>query len=103
MTRASPAYTNWTAGELSDRLDGRTDLTRYHNGAQKLENFVGHPAGGAVRRPGTKYVHECKVSANAVRLIPFEFNTTSANTYVLEFGNTYFRIFRDGGIVSEGG
>ena len=103
MTNVSPAYTNWTAGELSDRLDGRTDLTRYHNGAQKLENFVVHPAGGAVRRPGTKYVHECKVSANAVRLIPFEFNTTSANTYVLEFGNTYFRIFRDGGIVTESG
>ena len=36
MTYTSPRYTNWTAGELSDRLDGRTDLTRYFNGAKTL-------------------------------------------------------------------
>jgi len=103
MTYTSPRYTNWTAGELSDRLDGRTDLTRYFNGAKTLENFIVYPAGGAARRPGTKFIHEVKVSANAARLIPFEFNTTSANTYVLEFGNNYFRVYQDGGIVTETG
>ena len=101
MTYTSPRYTNWTAGELSDRLDGRTDLTRYFNGAKSLENFLVYPAGGAARRPGTKFIHEVKVSANAARLIPFEFNTTTANTYVLEFGNNYFRVYQDGGIVTE--
>ena len=103
MTYTSPRYTNWTAGELSDRLDGRTDLTRYFNGAKTLENFIVYPAGGAARRPGTKFIHEVKVSANAARLIPFEFNTTTANTYVLEFGNNYFRVYQDGGIVTESG
>ena len=103
MTYTSPRYTNWTAGELSDRLDGRTDLTRYFNGAKSLENFIVYPAGGAARRPGTKFLHEVKVSANAARLIPFEFNTTSANTYILEFGNNYFRVYQDGGIVTETG
>ena len=103
MTYTSPRYTNWTAGELSDRLDGRTDLTRYFNGAKTLENFLVYPAGGAARRPGTKFIHEVKVSANAARLIPFEFNTTTANTYVLEFGNNYFRVYQDGGIVTETG
>ena len=103
MTYTSPRYTNWTAGELSDRLDGRTDLTRYFNGAKTLENFIVYPAGGAARRPGTKFIHEVKTSANAARLIPFEFNTTTANTYVLEFGNNYFRVYQDGGIVTESG
>ena len=103
MTYTSPRYTNWTAGELSDRLDGRTDLTRYFNGAKSLENFIVYPAGGAARRPGTKFLHEVKVSANAARLIPFEFNTTSAKTYLLEFGNNYFRVYQDGGIVTETG
>jgi len=103
MTYTSPRYTNWTAGELSDRLDGRTDLTRYFNAAKTLENFIVYPAGGAARRPGTKFIHEVKVSANASRLIPFEFNTTTANTYVLEFGNNYFRVYQDGGIVTESG
>ena len=103
MSYQSPKYTNWTAGEISDRLDGRTDLTRYFNGAKTLENFVVYPAGGAARRPGTQFIHEVKSSASAARLIPFEFNTTTANTYVLEFGNNYFRVYKDGGIVTETG
>lgn len=101
--RVSTAFTNFTSGEISDLLDGRTDLTRYTNAAKSLTNFLVHPAGGAARRPGTKFVHEVKSSAVAVRLVPFEFNTTSANTYILEFGNLYFRVFRDGGIVTESG
>ena len=84
-------------------VDGGTDLTRYFNGAKTLENFLVYPAGGAARRPGTKFIHEVKVSANAARLIPFEFNTTTADTYVLEFGNNYFRVYQDGGIVTETG
>ena len=99
--RATTAFTNFTSGEISDLLDGRTDLTRYVNAAKSLTNFVVHPAGGAARRPGTKFIHEVKSSAAAVRLVPFEFNTTTANTYILEFGNLYFRVFRDGGIVTE--
>ena len=99
--RATTSFTNFTSGEISDLLDGRTDLTRYTNAAKSLTNFMVHPAGGAARRPGTKFIHEVKSSAAAVRLVPFEFNTTTANTYVLEFGNLYFRVFRDGGIVTE--
>ena len=99
--RATTSFTNFTSGEISDLLDGRTDLTRYTNAAKSLTNFVVHPAGGAARRPGTKFIHEVKSSATAVRLVPFEFNTTTANTYILEFGNLYFRVFRDGGIVTE--
>ena len=99
--RATTSFTNFTSGEISDLLDGRTDLTRYTNAAKSLTNFMVHPAGGAARRPGTKFIHEVKSSAAAVRLIPFEFNTTTANTYILEFGNLYFRVFRDGGIVTE--
>ena len=32
MAKASPAFTNFTAGQLSDRLDGRTDIAKYANG-----------------------------------------------------------------------
>ena len=50
MAKASPAFTNFTAGELSPRLDGRTDVGKYFNGC-KLQNFVVHPHGGASRVP----------------------------------------------------
>ena len=100
MAKASPAFTNFTAGELSPRLDGRTDLSKYLNGVKKMENLIVHPHGGASRRPGTKFVREVKNSAHNCRLIPFEFNVTQA--YILEFGNEYFRIHKDGGTVVDG-
>lgn len=101
MAKASPAFTNFTAGELSPRLDGRTDVTKYFNGCKKLQNFVVHPHGGASRRPGTIFVREVKNSAHNARLIPFEFNVTQ--TYILEFGDQYFRIHKDGGTVVSSG
>ena len=100
MAKASPAFTNFTAGELSPRLDGRTDLAKYLNGVKKMENLIVHPHGGASRRPGTKFVREVKNSAHNCRLIPFEFNVTQA--YILEFGDEYFRIHKDGGTVVDG-
>jgi len=99
MAKQTVAFTNFTAGELSPRLDGRTDLGKYFNGTKTLENMVVHPHGGASRRPGTKFVHEVKSSAAATRLIPFEFSTTQ--TYILEFGNQYIRFFKDQGIITE--
>ncbi|MDP7260902.1 MAG: ubiquitin-activating E1 FCCH domain-containing protein, partial [archaeon] len=100
MARQTVAFSNFTAGELSPRLDGRTDLSKYFNGVKTLENMVVHPHGAATRRPGTKFVHEVKTSSAQTRLIPFEFSTTQ--TYVLELGNAYIRFFKDSGIITEG-
>jgi len=101
MAQASPILSNFTAGELSPRLDGRTDINKYGNGCKTLQNFVVQPHGGASRRSGTKYVNEVKNSAHNARLIPFEFNVTQS--YILEFGDQYFRIHKDGGTVVSSG
>ena len=101
MAKASVAFADFTAGELSPRLDGRTDLQKYFSGASQMTNLLVHPHGGASRRPGTKFIGEVKNSANAARLIPFEFNVDQ--TYVLQFGPSYFRIVKDNGLVSSGG
>ncbi len=100
MAKQTFAFTNFTAGKLSPRLDGRTDLNKYYNGCKTLTNFTIQPHGGATRRPGTRFIHEVKSSASAVRLIPFEFSTTQ--TYVMEFGNSYIRFYKDKGIITEG-
>jgi len=31
MAKASPPFNNFTAGELSPRLEGRTDVNKYFN------------------------------------------------------------------------
>ena len=100
MAKASPTFSNFTAGELSPKLDGRTELSKYFNGCKKLVNFLVVPQGGAIRRPGTEFVVEVDDSANAGRLIPFEFNVEQA--YILEFGDSVFRIIKDGGIIVDG-
>ena len=83
MAKASPTFSNFTAGELSPKLDGRTELSKYFNGAKQLQNFLVVPQGGATRRPGTEFIAETKASANAARLIPFEFNVTQAYVCLL--------------------
>lgn len=60
MPRLAHAFTNFTAGELSPRLDGRIDLAKYQNGVTNLENFLVHPHGGVTRRPGTEFIAEVK-------------------------------------------
>jgi len=100
MARVAVELTNFTGGELSPRLDGRTDLTKYTSGCATLENLIVYPHGAAARRPGTTFVAEVANSANKTRLIPFEFSTTQ--TYMLEFSNLKMRVFKDSGAVLEG-
>ena len=50
--------------------------------------------GGISNRPGLEFVAECVSGTLATRLIPFEFNTEQ--TYILEFGNLYMRVVKDG-------
>ena len=101
MARVAAQLTNFTAGELSPRLDGRNDLSKYPAGCKTLENIVIYPHGAAARRPGTQFIAEVKTSSAKTRLIPFEFSTTQ--TYILEFGNQYMRVYKDKGQVLSGG
>jgi hypothetical protein len=100
MARVAVELTNFTGGELSPRLDGRTDLTKYSSGCSTLENLVVYPHGSAARRPGSTFIAEVASSANKTRLIPFEFSTTQ--TYMLEFSNLKMRVYKDSGSVLEG-
>jgi hypothetical protein len=100
MARVAAQLTNFTGGELSPRLDGRNDLTKYSSSCKTLENFIIYPHGAAARRSGTTFVAEVASSVNKTRLIPFEFSTTQ--TYMLEFSNLKIRVYKDNGSVLEG-
>ncbi len=99
MARVSTALTNFTGGQLSDRMEGRTDFQKYFSGCKTLENFIVQPHGSVTRRPGTTFVAEVKTSSAKTRLIPFEFSTEQS--YALEFGNQYIRFYKDNGAVLE--
>ena len=94
MARSAPAISTFTAGEISPRLEGRANIEKYLEGLSILTNMIVQPHGGVTRRPGTEYLGEVKNSSNVTRLIPFEFKTS--DTYALEFGDQYMRVFRNG-------
>lgn len=94
MARSALSFTSFTAGELSPRLEGRVDLEKYRNGLSDLTNMISQPHGGVTRRPGTEYLGAVKDSSSATRIIPFQFKTV--DTYILELGDQYMRVYRDG-------
>ena len=73
MAKSAPAFNAFTSGELSEKMEGRTDLEKYFTGARQMKNLLVHPHGGVSRRPGTIFVKEVKSSANATRLIPVSY------------------------------
>ncbi len=91
MPRATAIQSNFTAGELTPRLAARTDLAKYHNGVERLENFLIFPHGGISRRGGTEFVAEVKDVTKTVRLFDFEFS--NIQTYILEIGENYIRFY----------
>jgi hypothetical protein len=99
MSLANAIQTNFTAGEVSPFMYGRIDVNKYFNGAKKLRNMIVKPQGGTVRRSGTRYVNATKTSSKKSRVRKFVFSDVQA--YVLEFGDLYVRIYRNGGIVES--
>jgi hypothetical protein len=83
--------TSFNAGELSARMEGRSDLAVYSAGGREILNLLLTIQGPAVKRSGTEHVAPNKADAVRARLIPFVFNVTQA--YVVEAGPNYFRFF----------
>jgi len=97
----TPGIISFNAGEVSPLLKMRSDFAKYDNACIELENMLVLTQGPVERRPGTKYIAQVKTSGNTTRLIPFEYSKTDA--YILEFGDLYMRVYRNGGQVLSGG
>lgn len=101
MTDLRAYQPSFTAGELSPALWARVDLSKYGSGLKTALNLFIHPHGGASNRAGFEFIGETKDSIRLSRLVAFQFNTEQS--YQLEFGQNYFRVYRDGGVVLSGG
>ena len=101
MPKTLVSVPSFTAGQLSPRMEGRTDFQKYFSAGTTINNFIVQPHGPVARRPGTYFVSEVKDSSKDTRLIPFSFSTTQ--TYILEFGNQYIRFYKDSGQITSSG
>jgi hypothetical protein len=87
----------FSRGEADPELIYRAELELFRSMLAECENFVTLKRGGLRRRGGTKYIDEVKTSSVGAWLIPFEFG--NGQYYMLEFGNSYFRVFTNAGRV----
>jgi hypothetical protein len=101
LMKASPIINSFNGGEISPLLAGRVDLDKYRNSCLTLENFLPTIYGPAVKRPGTRFVAQVKNAAHTTILVSFEFSVSQA--YILEFGDNYMRVYKDGGKVLDSG
>ncbi len=92
---------SFAGGEISPSAYGRSDLEKHRTGLKTCRNFLPQARGAAQNRPGLQHLARAAYDDEdkAVRLIDFQFNTEQ--TYVLEFGDLYMRVWTDGGLVLE--
>jgi hypothetical protein len=102
MGRSVVIKNSFNTGEISGLALGRTDLDKYRNACESLQNYIPLLAGGIQRRPGMRYVANAANQINGqTRLIPFEFSL--AQSYMLEFsGNQSLRFYTNNGQVLIG-
>lgn len=89
-------------GLLSPFFEGRTDLNQYFSSLRKARNWIFRAQGAAYRRPGLRFVAEIKDSSSAAVLVPFNYNDTEGQSYVLELGDETMRFFWEGAQILDG-
>jgi len=92
---------SFAGGEFAPAMRRRVDFAKYQVAADTMKNLIVLPQGGFQARTGTQYIYATKTAANKARLVPFTFSITQA--YMLEFGDYYMRVYKDGGIVTSDG
>src|SRR5208337_5386646 len=84
------AYTSvnaLNAGEVSELIFNREDISKYRSSCRILENALPLVEGGAKKMPGTYFAGSVNVGATGpCRLVPFQFST--AQGAILEFSAT---------------
>lgn len=84
MSKVHVLTTNFSTGEVSPKIHGRTDIQRYFSGLKRLAGAIPLRQGGAIRAPGTRYVKDAghPIGGDEGILLPFIFDKNT--TYVLE-------------------
>lgn len=84
---------SFNAGVISLDVANRTDLEKYRYALLKGRNVFVRPYGSVYRRPGMRFMAQCKYPDKKAILVEFNFSTSIS--YLLEFGHKYIRVFKD--------
>lgn len=95
--RTKVIQTNFTGGEISETLAGRTELEKYYKSCATAENVVIMPHGGLKRRPGLARIAGSHIDKYC-RLESFEFSTTQK--YLIVVATDLIHIYKDGAQVA---
>lgn len=83
---------DFTGGEISPLLEGRTDLAKYFSSCRRLQNMLPQVTGGATRRAGTYLVSTLPISAAAGARVTWNPADITGNGTLdgtlLQFGST---------------
>lgn len=98
------AILSFNAGELSPKIDSRTDVEKYRSGCRRLENMIPTKYGGAEKRPGLKFIKDATTPPNnetttKIRMIPFVYSKSIA--YVIEVGAKYMRFYYGDAVLED--
>ena len=91
------------AGELSDEMAGRPDLSKFQMGCEIAENVRVLRVGGQQRRAGFEYINGVYDQAKTSRLQGFHFGSIAGDNqgYCLEFSDLKMRVLRNGAVVED--
>lgn len=88
------AQQGFTTGEISPEVLARTELDKYQYALKQARNVYIRPYGAVYRRSGTVYHSACKYADKKAILV--EFNYSVELSYMLEIGEGYIRVHKNG-------
>lgn len=91
----------FAAGEVAPTLFGRGDLEKYDLAVALARNWYVDYRGGISTRPGTEFLDFIMNDDKPVKMFPFKFAPSVAQTYVLLLGENYIRFIQNGAYVLE--
>lgn len=89
---------SFNAGELSRRMEGRTDTAIYRIGAATVENFAVTVEGPLAKCPGFRFVRPAAATASWVSRFVF----SRTQSYLLEWSANAIRFYTNGGRIETG-
>ena len=84
----------FTTGEISPEVLARSELDKYQYALKQARNVYIRPYGAVYRRSGTVYHSACKYADKKAILV--EFNFSVELSYMLEIGEGYIRVHKNG-------
>jgi hypothetical protein len=99
VPKVQVSTTNFSAGEFSPELEGRADIEKFNSSVKLAKNVVVLKQGGATGRPAMQFLGAVKDNNYSTRVVPFIYNRS--DSYILEFGNLYMRVWKNGARVGS--